>query len=225
LEQSDMTMHPKKPHSNKTLFSEASTHNDAHTPPSTMSSNATLGIETRVRKQQRERRDANAGVAIPRLPNHLVVAFILRSEHFNDPADLARLPAVSRAMRDAVTATGLQFQELDENEAVKLGCLSAVKRLQRQGRLSRREYLCQAAARRTAREAAVVASGRLPVGSRHVLGSGGGRTPQGATVGTRKRLQIGRVHVPWGGRGRTARGAAMGARERLPVGHATLECR
>ena len=40
---------------------------------------------------------ADAGEAIPRLPNHLVVEHILRSEHFDDPADLARLPAVSRA--------------------------------------------------------------------------------------------------------------------------------
>ena len=114
-----------------------------------MSSNATFGVETHARKRQREtcERDANAGEAIPRLPNHLVVEHILRTEHFDDPADLARLPAVSRAMRDAVAATGLRFEELDEKEAVYLGCLSAVQRRQRQGRLSRQEFLCQAAAR------------------------------------------------------------------------------
>ena len=50
-------------------------------------------------------------------------------------------------MRDAVAATELQFEELDEDEAVKLGCLSAVQRLQRGGRLSRKEGLCEAAAR------------------------------------------------------------------------------
>ena len=50
-------------------------------------------------------------------------------------------------MRDAVAATGLRFKELDEKRAVELGCLSALQRLQRQGRLSRQEYLCQAAAR------------------------------------------------------------------------------
>ena len=71
-----------------------------------------------MRTQTHARRDAIAGEAIPRLPNHLVVAFILRSEHFNDPADLARLPAVSRAMRDAVAETELRFEELDEQEAV-----------------------------------------------------------------------------------------------------------
>ena len=85
--------------------------------------------------------------AIPRLPNHLVVAHVLRSEYFDDPADLARLPAVSRAMRDAMAATGLRFEELVGYRAVNIGCLSAVERLQRGGRLSRQEYLCHAAAR------------------------------------------------------------------------------
>ena len=133
-----------------TLFSDASTHNDAHTTPSTMSSNATLGVETRARKRKRERRDAssaNAGEAIPGLLNDIVVTHVLRSEHFDDPADLARLTAVSHAMRDTVTATGLRFEELDEDDALEVGCLSAVQRLQRQGRLSRQEHLCQAAAR------------------------------------------------------------------------------
>ena len=52
---------------------------------------------------------ANAGQAFPAPPNHLVVAHILRSEYFDDPADLARLPAVSSEMWDAVAATGLEF--------------------------------------------------------------------------------------------------------------------
>ena len=99
-----------------------------------MSSDATLGVETRARKAKRERRDAhaaNAGEAIPGLLNDIVVTHILRSENFDDPADLARLPAVSRAMRDAVAATGLRFEELGEKRAVALGCLSTLKRLQR----------------------------------------------------------------------------------------------
>ena len=50
-------------------------------------------------------------------------------------------------MRAAVAATGLRFKELGEQPAVMLGCLSALQRLQRQGRLSRQERLCQAAAR------------------------------------------------------------------------------
>ena len=84
-----------------------------------MSSNPTLGVETRARKRKRERRDAlNAGQAIPGLLNDIFVTHILKYEHFDDPADLARLPAVSRVMRDAVAATGLRFEELDEQEAV-----------------------------------------------------------------------------------------------------------
>ena len=85
--------------------------------------------------------------AIPGLLDDIVVTHILRSELFDDPADLARLPAVSREMRDAVAVTGLVFEELDEHRARKLGYLSAVQRLQRGGRLSRRELLCLAAAR------------------------------------------------------------------------------
>ena len=111
-----------------------------------MSSSATIGVETRSRKGKRER-DATAGDAIPGLLDDIVVTHVMRSEHFDDPADLARLPAVSRAMRDAVAATGLRFMELGEDAAVELGCLSAVQRLQRGGRLSRRERLCGAAAR------------------------------------------------------------------------------
>ena len=111
------------------------------------------GKKARARKKKRERRDANAantanaGEAIPGILNDTVVTHVLRSEHFDDPADLARLPAVSRAMRDAVAATGLAFEELTDDDAVELGCLSALQRLQRGGRLSRREYLCFAAAR------------------------------------------------------------------------------
>ena len=65
--------------------------------PSTSFSNATLSMETRARKRKRERRDAtaaNPGEAIPGLLNDIVITHVLRSEHFDDPADLARLPAV-----------------------------------------------------------------------------------------------------------------------------------
>ena len=106
------------------------------------------GKKARARKKKSQRRrDAAAGEEFAGLPDHLVVEHVLRSEHFDDPADLARLPAVSRAMRDAVTGTGLTFEELGEDEAVELECMSALQRRQRQGRLSRREYLCEAAAR------------------------------------------------------------------------------
>ena len=112
-----------------------------------MSSTATLGVETRMRKRKHDASAANAGEAIPGLLNDIVVTHILRSEHFDDPADLARLPAVSRAMRNAVAETGLRFEELDEYRAAELGCLNAVQRLERGGRLSYQERLCQAAAR------------------------------------------------------------------------------
>ena len=127
--------------------------NDAqrHAPDTlAISSDATLGIETRARKRKHERLDANAanaGEAIPGLLNDVVFTHVLRSENFDDPADLARLPVVSRAMRDAVAGTGLRFEELGEDEALELGCLCVLKRLQRGGRLSRQEFLCQAAAR------------------------------------------------------------------------------
>ena len=90
---------------------------------------------------------ADAQEAIPDLPDHLVVTHVLRSEYFDDPVDLARLRRVSRAMRDAVTPTVLRFKKLNDNEAVKLGCLSVLQRMHRQGRLSRQERLCAAAAR------------------------------------------------------------------------------
>ena len=108
------------------------------------------GKKARAHKRKRELGDANAanaGQAFPGLPNHLVVAHILRSEYFDDSAGLARLPAVSSAMRDTMAETGLHFKELGEHEAVALGCLSALKRRQRGGRLYYIVNLCEAAAR------------------------------------------------------------------------------
>ena len=93
---------------------------------------------------------ADPQAAIPDLPDHVVVNHILRSEYFDDPADLARLRVVSQSMRDAVTATGLKVEEVvNGSTAVELGCLSALRRLQRRGRLSteERKYFCEAAAR------------------------------------------------------------------------------
>ena len=91
--------------------------------------------------------EAEAQEAFTGIPQHLVVTQILKSEYFDDPADLARLPAVSRGMRDAVAVTGLRFKGLNERDAANLGCLSALRRLQRQGRLRHRALLCEAAAR------------------------------------------------------------------------------
>ena len=72
---------------------------------------------------------ADAQDAIPGLLDDIVVTHVLRSEHFGDPADLARLPAVSRTMRDAVAATGLRFKELGEKRAAELGYFSALRQV------------------------------------------------------------------------------------------------
>jgi hypothetical protein len=133
----------------KTSEGVRTSHNDAHTTPSAMDFfqwvraiftwmwRSTATVTHRSSSQE----------AIPGLPNHVVVEHILRSEYFDDPADLARLPAVSRAMRDAVAATGLQFEEVGQDDAVIQGWFSAVQRLHRRGLLSRQEDLCMAAAR------------------------------------------------------------------------------
>jgi len=118
---------------------------DAHTTAFTMPSNSAVGATKR--KRATDTRESSPQAAIPGLLDDIVVTHILRSEYFDDPADLARLPAVSHAMRDSVAARGLQFKELLEHRYMELGCLSALQRLQRGGRLSRQERLCQAAAR------------------------------------------------------------------------------
>jgi hypothetical protein len=92
------------------------THKHAHTTPSALSSNVTIGMETRARKKKRlDATAANAGEAIPGLLNDIVVTHVLRPEHFDDPADLARLPAVSHAMRDAMASMGLRGTPLNAN--------------------------------------------------------------------------------------------------------------
>jgi hypothetical protein len=128
------------------------------------------------------------------------------------------IPAVSRAMRDAVAGTGLRFAELGERRAVELGCLSAVQRLQRRGLLSRQEYLSGSGEEWTARRVAGAARGRLAVGLKHVRGGGIWREPRGVAVGARERLPLERLYVCMGGGRWAPRYSAVGARERLPVG-------
>ncbi len=113
---------------------------------------APRGVETHEREILRNL-DAQAGVAIPGLPFDVVVTHVLREESLRDPADLAVLRGVSRGMRDAVDATGRRIAELAEWAmewgqwaAVERGCLTTLRCLQRRGRLSREQYLCQAAA-------------------------------------------------------------------------------
>ena len=91
--------------------------------------------------------------AIPGLPTEVVVTHILKKDHFPDPGDLAQLRVVSREMRDAVDATGRTMEELEDDDYVRLGCVRALQRKHRAGRLSvcpatKRsvEQICQAAA-------------------------------------------------------------------------------
>ena len=71
--------------------------------------------------------------AIPGLSDDVVIVEILG--RIKDPTDLAVLRAVSRAMRDAVAATGHQVKETTWEDAAGLGYLSTLKHLHRQGRL------------------------------------------------------------------------------------------
>jgi hypothetical protein len=105
---------------------------------------AVRGVITRAFKRKRDTHDCEA---IPGLLDDIVVTHVLRSEHYDDPADLARLRVVSHSMREAVADTGLRLEEIDVQKAVMIGCLSALRRLHRCGRLSRKERLCEAAAR------------------------------------------------------------------------------
>ena len=152
--------------------------------------------------------------AIPGLPNHVVEDQVLRSEYFPDPADFARLQTVSRAMRNAVAATGRPVEPMGWEKASKLGCLSALQRLQRQGNIppfGKKEVFRWAAYRgdletmKWAHEnyfpmdvdtcnftaaggrLAVGARARLPVVLSSHLVSGGERAPRDGTVGVHGR--------------------------------------
>ena len=95
-----------------------------------------------------EAQQSDAQEAIPGLPDHLVVTHVLGSEVLRDPLLLARLRAVSHAMRSAVAETGREVRDPGSDiQAVELGCLSTLKHRQSRGRLSHQEYLCRTAAR------------------------------------------------------------------------------
>ena len=155
---------------------------------------AVRGVITRTFKNQSGCRDANAGdtdaqVTFVDLPRDLI-ATILSEDLLPDPADLAMLRAVSRAMRDEVAETGRTNQELGAKRAADLGCLRALERLQRRGQLPRREYLCQAAAASGFRDSEAVARERRTLGRMHLLGNGFMRTPRDSAVGSCQRLPV-----------------------------------
>ena len=89
---------------------------------------------------------ADAGEAIPGLPNHVVEAKILSC--LFDTADFARLRAVSPAMRDMVDelANGRRLSEPDMHLAAKAGNWLTTKRLHRQGHPRTDIEVCLAAA-------------------------------------------------------------------------------
>jgi hypothetical protein len=80
---------------------------------------------------------------IPGLPEHVVSTHVLK--FLEDPADLARFKTVSRAARDAVVATRRRVRELEEKDAAELGCLNALRRLERRGLLDK-QHFCSVAA-------------------------------------------------------------------------------
>jgi hypothetical protein len=119
------------------------THHANHRPyPTAMSSHAVCGVETRARKRKRER-DTNPQEAFPGLPQDVVVTHILRSD--TDPIVLARLKAVSRAMRDAVERTGLRVEEMTTERAAHFGCLDTLQHKLQKGRLDKSK-VCKLAA-------------------------------------------------------------------------------
>ena len=110
--------------------------------PTAMSSHAVRGAETRARKRNRER-GTNPQEALPGLPQDVVVTHILRSD--TDPIVLARLKAVSRAMRDAVERTGLRVEKMITERAAHFGCLDTLQHKLQKGRLDKSK-VCKLAA-------------------------------------------------------------------------------
>ena len=71
---------------------------------------------------------------------------ILSSEFLPETADLGRLHAVSKVMRDAVDATGREIKKLLDREAVDLGYVSLLKARHTRGVLKDECLTCAATA-------------------------------------------------------------------------------
>ena len=120
----------------ETLFSEGTTlvpraHDTRTTPRSDRNRPALTYRDNMTATNQ-----PHAGQAIPGLLNDIVTTIVFRSDFLPDTRDLARLRAVSRAMRDAVDATGREVKELKALEAAEIGCISVLERLHQNGLLS-----------------------------------------------------------------------------------------
>ena len=79
------------------------------------------------------------------LPLDVVSTHVLRFLH--EPADLGRLRAVSRGMRDAVDATRRKIKKLSDQKAADLGYVGLLKDRRSRGVLRDEYLLCAAAAR------------------------------------------------------------------------------
>ena len=81
------------------------------------------------------------------LPLHLISTNILTSDFLPDPADLGRIRAVCKGLRDAVKETGREIKNLSNVEAAELGDVSLLKDRHSRGLLDDEYLLCAAAAR------------------------------------------------------------------------------
>ena len=84
---------------------------------------------------------------ISSLPLDVFSTHILSSEFLQEIADLGRLRAVSKGMRDAVDATGREIEKLSDREAADLGHVSLLKDRHMRGVLKDECLTCAAAAR------------------------------------------------------------------------------
>ena len=139
-------------------------------------------------------RDPDAGVTtFDKLPRD-VKNGILGPTNLPEPADLGRLRAVSRGMRDAVDATRREIKEVSNEDAAGLGYVSLLKDRHSRGLLRdcERTLVCAAAARsgRTARGVEDISSGDFSLGRGDVRKRGVERPPRGAAVGARERLSF-----------------------------------
>ena len=102
------------------------------------------GIFARVRKRMRAflaflAQKTRKATTFADLPRDIKTQILGRSDVIEE-ADLARLRAVSRSMRDAVDATMEDLR--DVRLAAKLGCLTALRNLLQRGHLDRR-FVCE----------------------------------------------------------------------------------
>ena len=81
------------------------------------------------------------------LPLDVISTHVLKSDFLPETADLGRLRAVSKGMRDAVDATEREIKKLSDDEAVDLGNVTLLKDRHSRGVLKDECLTCAAAAR------------------------------------------------------------------------------